>query len=196
MTPQNDLDETLLPPRFDAAEADAARPVEPLAEVQASAGRARLQSFLHTQRRALRRSWPLALALCLLTAVLVGGATAFIHQRQQTPPPETTQPTAARANAAPTNTNQPANVPAPTRARVERSEPAPRRALQAAPPPVEYVVTDEAFAREDKHERKKEHKHKGHDGDEDERLFTAPRDKKAAKRGGTRLVDVITGRDH
>ena len=204
MTPQNDLDETLLPPRFDAAEADAARPVEPLAEVQTGVGRARLHSFLHAQRRALRRSWPLALTLCLLTAVVVGGTTAFIH-RQHAAQQEGAQPIATSAGASAANTNQPADALAPTRARSERSEPVLRRSLPAARPPVEYVITDEVFAgedrgndgrAEDKHERKKAHKHKGHDGDEDERLLTTPRDKKATKRGGARLVDVITGRDH
>jgi cytoskeletal protein RodZ len=203
MTPQNDLDETLPPPRFDAAEADAARPVEPLAEVQTGASRARLQSFLHAQRRALRRSWPLALTLCLLTAVVVGGTTALIH-RQHTSQQEAAQPNVTPAGASTANTNQPANASAPTRARAARSEPALRRPPSAAQPPVEYVITDDAFAREDrgderdvdKHERKKEHKHKGHDGAEDEGLSPAPRDKKATKRGGARLVDVITGRDH
>src|SRR2546423_14736324 len=79
MTPQNDLDETLLTPRFDAAEADAARPVEPLAEVPPRGGRARIHIFLSAQRRALRRAWPLALALCLLTAILVAGAAPLIR---------------------------------------------------------------------------------------------------------------------
>lgn len=195
MTPQNDLDETLLPPRFDAAEADAARPVEPLAEVRTGG---RLHSFLQTQRRALRRSWPLALALCLLTAVVVGGTTAFIH-RQHAAQQEAAQPNVAPAAALSPNANQPATGFVPARPlRAERSEPALQRSRQPERTAVEYVITDEAFARADRDEskRKKERKHKGHGGDEDEGLTIKPRDKKAAKRGGARLVDVITGRDH
>ena len=188
MTPQNDLDETLVTPRFDAAEEDAARPVELLAEVSR---RARLNNFLGSQRRAFRRAWPLALALCLLTAVVVGGATALIH-RQYASQQEAAQPVLTVAPTA--NLNQRANTPAPRAAQVA---PTPHRARQAARPSIEYVITDEteASARDEEEQRDKEHKHKHkkHDGDEDEVVPVRPHGKKG-KKGGAVLLDVI--RDH
>jgi hypothetical protein len=187
MTPQNDLDKTLVPPRFDAVETETARPVEPLARVP-TGRRARLSDFLHTQRRAFSRAWPLALALCLLTAGVVVGMTALMHSRgaqseaaQQLNPPA---PTATPEPKQPTDTN----VRAP---RTARNEPAPQPARQAERPAIEYVIADEARAA-DKPKGRKEHKHKGHDGDEDEDLVLVPREKKKGKKGdGARLVDVI-----
>jgi hypothetical protein len=204
MTPQNDLDKTLVPPRFDAVETETARPVEPLAEVH-TGRRAHLSDFLHTQRRAFSRSWPLALALCLLTAGVVVGTTALLHSRGAQPtaaqPLNPPPPTAAATRPI----NQPPNNSAPPRElRAVPSAPAPHVARPEAPrPTLVYDDADAARARRDemeerdadKHERKHEHKHKGHDGDEDEGGLLVPREKKQGKKGdGARLVDVIV--DH
>ncbi|MFL6209715.1 MAG: hypothetical protein ACJ74W_12735 [Pyrinomonadaceae bacterium] len=188
MTPQNDLDETPVPPRFDAVETETARPVEPLTEVHMGR-RARLSDFLHTQRRAFSRSWPLALALCLLTAGVVVGTTALLYSRAAQP-------------AAPQPMTQPPNNSAPARAQqAVPSAPALRVARPEAPrPAIAYGSTDAARVRRDelderdadKHERKQAHKHKGHDGDADEGGLLVPGEKKKGKKGdGARLVDVI-----
>jgi hypothetical protein len=192
MTPQNDLDETLTTPRFDAAEEESARPVEPLAGVGADGRRAQIHGFLQAQRRALRRSWPLALALCLLTAVVVGGTTALIHRHRAQAIGASPQ-TDAPAAVLPPNTVQPDNAFAPARpTQMRRGVSRTRRTRQAARPTFEYVITDEA---EDEHERKKEHKHKGHGGD-DEDTSAQPRKKRDARRPRAVLFDVIPGRDH
>jgi hypothetical protein len=215
MTPQNDLEKTLVAPRFDAAEAETARPVEPLSEVQTPHG-TNARRFWYEQRRLLRRAWPLALIACLLSAGLVVGATALIRHRQHAQQALTPQPTPAPL-ALPTN--QPAHVAssAPAPVHTERTEPASRtersepptthKSAPAAPSALERVAASVAeMARtdrdapddardSDRSEHKKAHKH-GKRGDDDEDGASRPHDKKHGRRGGARLFDVITGPDH
>ena len=198
MTPQNDLDKTLATPRFDAAEAETARPVEPLADVQAERGTG-VRRFWHEQRRLLRRAWPLALIACLLSAGLVVGATALIRHRQHAQQALTPQP-APVVGSAPVHTER--NEPAPS---AERSEPATtHRSAPTEPTALERVAAtvadaaradkeqnDRAEARDaDRGEHKKAHKHGKH-GDEDEDATMRPHDKKHDRHPAARLFDVI-----
>ncbi len=214
MTPQNDLDETLDTPRFDAAEAQAARPVEPLAQERPD-GRAGFGRLFNDARRTLRHSWPLALVVSLLTAGVVVGATVLINKRQPTQSATTAQQVNAPATTA-TNTTQPetsASVAPATRARTERREVVtPRRAQPAAPQAEQPAAEDiglvvEDFSRlgrdaergqdrDDKRADRKERKrkHRGRDGDDDEDIADQSRKKKDGKHGGAILLDVI--RDH
>ena len=212
MTPQNDLEKTLVTPRFDAAEAETAQPVEPLADVQAKRGTS-VRRFWHEQRRLLRRAWPLALIVCLLTAGLVVGATALIRHRQRMQQALMPQPTPA-PTAMPTTQAAPVvnSVPAPLH--TERNEPAPRaeRSESAAPhrsapaerPQLERTDADaEDYARaaEDRQARdeardeerrtRKRHKHGKHGDETDEAAAMRPHDKKNGRHGGARLFDVI-----
>src|SRR5438270_10520961 len=118
MTPQNDLEKTLVTPRFDAAEAETAQPVEPLADVQAKRGTS-VRRFWHEQRRLLRRAWPLALIACLLSAGLVVGATALIRHRQHAQQASATQPTPA-PTAQPPKQTAPVVSSVPTPVHAER----------------------------------------------------------------------------
>ncbi|PYS89132.1 MAG: hypothetical protein DMF64_18405 [Acidobacteria bacterium] len=210
MTPQNDLDKTLATPRFDAAEAETARPVEPLADVQLTRG-AGVRRFWYEQRRLLRRAWPLALIVCLLTAGLVVGATALIRHRQHAQQALTPQPAPAPTASA---TNQHAPVVGSAPVHTERNEPAPsaersepattHRSAPTEPTALERVAAavadaaradkgqnDRAEARvADRGEHKKAHKHGKH-GDEDEDATLRPHDKKHDRHPAARLFDVI-----
>jgi hypothetical protein len=84
LSAQGDADATLVSPRFDAAEAQEAQPVVPLAAVRAS-----------------RRTWPLLLLSALLGgAVSIGGL--YLYQRPRTQPLNTQ-----------TQTPPPTDTPAP-----------------------------------------------------------------------------------
>ena len=211
MTPQNDLEKTLVTPRFDAAEAETAQPVEPLADVQAKRGTS-VRRFWHEQRRLLRRAWPLALIVCLLTAGLVVGATALIRHRQHAQQALTPQPAPAPTASA---TNQHAPVVGSAPVHTERNEPAPsaersepattHRSAPTEPTALERVAAavadaaradkeqnDRAEARDaDRGEHKKAHKHGKHGDETDEAAAMRPHDKKNGRHGGARLFDVI-----
>jgi hypothetical protein len=219
MTPQNDLEKTLVTPRFDAAEAETARPVEPLSEVQTPRS-ANVRRFWHEQRRLLRRAWPLALIACLLSAGLVVGATALIRHRQPAQQAVLPQPVLAPTAAAAANQAAPVGNSAPAPVHAERNEPAPRversepaiehRTAPAERPTLERMAaavadsaradkekTDQAEVRDaDSGEHKKAHKHGKRGDDADEDFAMRPHDKKHGRHGGARLFDVITDHDH
>lgn len=99
LSAQGDADATLVSPRFDAAEAQEAQPVVPLAAVRAS-----------------RRTWPL-----LLLSALLGGAVSiaglYLYQRPRTQPLSTQTQTPPPADtSAPAETAQ-ITAPRPTDAR-------------------------------------------------------------------------------
>lgn len=185
--PDEDPEETLVTPRFDADDARRAHPVVPLVEAPVRS--------THTRRtRAPRRRWlPALLAVALLTVAALGGA--LVTKVMQSPRAGQAQ---EQTPAAPVQAAEEAPPPQPAaaeevpRAETPAARPAPReshtrRERVVVAEPVREVADEDVDDRDDR--GKASEKRRGHEDDFEKELRKAA---KRAKGKAPRLVDVLT----
>ncbi len=174
ITSHEDVDETLITPRFDREESAEAQPVVPLAVVS---GEARTFDAAHANASVVRRkTWPLALVLAsALTGGVLGGAGLYFYQKSQqaeaapAPSDMTTEQASVPADAPP-----PSTLPSPAEAAVP-SSPTPEE-VEAVEDETEEPVVVES---EKKKEKKKDSDKK--DDDASKRTKKEARDEEPAR---------------